>query len=195
MKKPRPAVVAVILLLASAPTGFAEELKPADSKNAVAAAEPQSFVTKHRLRSGGVDIAYTATAEEIDIRDGDGRQTARFFAISHVKDGVARPEDRPVTFVFNGGPGSASIWLHFGLVGAKLVDIPSDASDPGAPPYKLRDNPWSILRATDLVFVDPVGTGYSHALGEKKNEDFWGYDEDADSVAELIRTYITRAVT
>jgi carboxypeptidase C (cathepsin A) len=96
-----------------------------------------------------------------------------------------------VTFVFNGGPGSASIWLHFGLVGPKLIDIPSDASDPGAPPYRLRDNPWTILRASDLVFVDPVGTGYSHALGDRKDDDFWGYDEDADSVAEFIRTYIT----
>ena len=96
-----------------------------------------------------------------------------------------------MTFVFNGGPGSASIWLHFGLVGPRLIDIPSDASDPGGPPYRLRDNPWTILRATDLVFVDPVGTGYSKALGEHKNAEFWGYDQDADSVAEFIRTFIT----
>jgi carboxypeptidase C (cathepsin A) len=95
------------------------------------------------------------------------------------------------TFVFNGGPGSASIWLHFGLW-SKLIDIPSDASDPGAPPYRLRDNPWTILRATDLVMVDPVGTGYSKALGEKKNEEFCGYTEDADSVAEFIRTFSRR---
>jgi carboxypeptidase C (cathepsin A) len=104
---------------------------------------------------------------------------------------VARPEDRPVTFVFNGGPGSASIWLHLGLVGPKLIDIPSDATDPGAPPYTLRDNPSTLLRATDLVFIDPVGTGFSHAMGDKKDEDYWGYDQDADSVAEFIRTFIT----
>ncbi len=152
---------------------------------------PRQFVTEHRLQAGGVDLAYTATAEEIQIKDGDGKPTASFFTISYVKKGVARPEERPLTFVFNGGPGSASIWLHFGLVGPKLIDIPSDASDPGGPPYKLRDNPWTILRATDLVMVDPVGTGYSKALGEKKNEEFWGYDQDADSVAEFIRTFIT----
>ena len=153
--------------------------------------EPRKFTSEHRLQAGGTDIAYTATAEDVYLKDGDDKPTATFFTISYVKKGVARPEDRPVTFVFNGGPGSASIWLHFGLVGPRLIDIPSDASDPGAPPYKLKDNPWTILRATDLVFVDPVGTGYSKALGEHKNQEFWGYDQDADSVAEFIRTYIT----
>lgn len=159
---------------------------------APAAPEPKKFVTEHRLQAGGVDLAYTATAEEIHLKDAEGKPTASFFTISYTKKGVAKPEDRPLTFVFNGGPGSASIWLHFGMVGPKLIDIPSDASDPGAPPYKLRDNPWTILRATDLVMVDPVGTGYSKPLSEKKGEDFWGYDQDADSVAEFIRVFITQ---
>jgi carboxypeptidase C (cathepsin A) len=143
------------------------------------------------MKIGGNDFAYTTTSEEIFLKDGDGKNTASFFTIAYTKDGVTNPEDRPVTFVYNGGPGSASVWLHFGLVGPRVVDIPSDATDPGGPPYRLRDNPATILRATDLVFVDPIGTGYSHALGEKKNEDFWGYDEDADSVAEFIRAYVT----
>ncbi len=77
------------------------------------------------------------------------------------------------------------------MVGPRIIDIPSDASSPAGPPYKLHDNPFTILRATDLVFVDPIGTGFSKALGEKKNEDFWGFDQDADSVADFIRTYIT----
>jgi carboxypeptidase C (cathepsin A) len=158
---------------------------------APATPEPRKFTSEHRLQSGSTDIDYTATAEDVYLKDAEDKPTASFFTISYVKKGVARPEDRPLTFVFNGGPGSASIWLHFGLVGPRLIDIPSDASDPGAPPYKLRDNPWTILRATDLVFVDPVGTGYSKALGEHKNKEFWGYDEDADSVAEFIRTFIT----
>ena len=96
-------------------------------------------------RRGGTDVAYTTTAEEIFLKDADGKNTASFFTIAYTKDGVARPEDRPLTFVFNGGPGSASIWLHFGLVGPKLIDIPSDAADPGGPPYKLRDNPTHDL--------------------------------------------------
>ncbi len=152
---------------------------------------PRRFATEHRLASAGTDLRYTALAEDVYLHDAEGKPTATFFTLSYVKAGMARPEDRPVTFVFNGGPGSSSVWLHFGLVGPKLVDLPSDASDPGVPPYRLRDNPWTILRATDLVFVDPVGTGFSKALGEKKNKDFWGFDEDADSVAEFIRTYIT----
>lgn len=195
MTTTRTGVALAILLSATtfATPAIADDAKPpaAEAKKPEPIPDPVKFVTQHRLKSGAIDIAYTATAEEIDLRDAEGNQTARFFTISYVKDGVARPEDRPVTFVFNGGPGSASIWLHFGLVGPKLIDIPSDASDPGAPPYKLRDNPATILRATDLVFVDPVGTGFSRALGEKKDEDFWGYEEDADSVAEFIRTFIT----
>ena len=166
------------------------EKKKADAPAAEPPA-PRKFTSEHRLNSGGTDIAYTATAEDVYLRDAEGKPTATFFTISYVKKGVARSEERPLTFVFNGGPGSASIWLHFGLVGPRLIDIPSDASDPGGPPYRLRDNPWTILRATDLVFVDPVGTGFSKALGEKKDKDFWGYDEDAASVAEFIRTFVT----
>jgi len=183
------------LLVTGAVAARADEEAPKDTKGAEKAAPaspaaPRKFVTRHHVTAGGRDIAYTATAEDIDIKDNEGKPTARFFTISYIEDGK-KAEDRPITFVFNGGPGSASIWLHFGLVGPKRIDIPSDASDPGAPPYHLKDNPSTILRATDLVMVDPIGTGYSHALGEKKDKDFWGYDEDADSVAEFIRTFIT----
>jgi carboxypeptidase C (cathepsin A) len=170
--------------------------KPADKPPAAKADEKPDpsakFVKSHKIRIGNEDLAYTSTAEDVVLKDAEGKSTATFFTISYTRDGVANPEARPITFVFNGGPGSASVFLHFGLVGPKLIDIPSDASDPGAPPYKLRDNPATILRATDLVFIDPVGTGYSRALSEKKGEDFWGYDEDAESVAEFIRSFITR---
>ncbi|MGE5232774.1 MAG: S10 family peptidase [Acidobacteriota bacterium] len=171
------------------PAGPGKADKPAAEAKAPPA--PQKFVTEHRLQSGSTDLSYTATAEDVYLHDPEGKPTATFFTLSYAKKGVARPEDRPITFVYNGGPGSGSVWLHLGLVGPQRIDIPSDAQDPGAPPYRLKDNPWTILRATDLVFVDPVGTGYSHALGEKKDKDFWGYDEDADSVAEFIRTFIT----
>ena len=186
-------VLLVAFLLPILPLA-AQETKAPDkgpAKEAEKPPEPKKFVKQHRMRLGGEDVAYTTTSEEIFLKDSAGKNTASFFTIAYTKDG-ARAEDRPVTFVFNGGPGSASVWLHFGLVGPKVIDIPSDASDPGAPPYKLRDNPTTILRATDLVFVDPIGTGFSHALGDKKNEDFWGYDEDADSVADFIRAYITQ---
>jgi carboxypeptidase C (cathepsin A) len=182
----------IVVAILAAGSLFAAESESDETPVAAAALPaPVKISTQHRLKSGGTDIVYTATAEEIFLKDTEDKYTASFFTLSYTKGGTARPEDRPLTFVFNGGPGSASIWLHMGLAGPKIIDIPSDASDPGAPPYRLRDNPWTLLRATDLVFVDPVGTGFSKALGEKKNEDFWGFDEDADSVAEFIRTYIT----
>jgi len=183
-------LLAFVLALAALPL-VADDAKPAEKAKDKEEAPAAKFVRQHHYRAGGGDIAYTTTAEDILLKDGEGKNTARFFTIAYTKDGITSQESRPLTFVFNGGPGSASLFLHFGLVGPKLIDIPSDAQDPGAPPYKLRDNPSSIFRATDLVFIDPVGTGYSRAAGEKKDEDFWGYDEDANSVAEFIRTYIT----
>ncbi|MCU1246848.1 MAG: hypothetical protein JWN02_2758 [Acidobacteria bacterium] len=198
MRKLLAVPMLVVSLLLPAHPLAAQEAKGAekaadkkDDKAAEKTPDPVKYVRQHRGRIGTEEVAYTTTAEEIYLKDAAGKNTASFFTIGYTKDG-ARPEERPVTFVFNGGPGSASIWLHFGLVGPKVIDIPSDASDPGAPPYKLRDNPSTIFRATDLVFVDPIGTGYSHALGEKKDEDFWGYDEDADSVADFIRSFITQ---
>ncbi|HEV8239998.1 MAG TPA: peptidase S10, partial [Thermoanaerobaculia bacterium] len=164
---------AALLLVCGSTAAWAADQPAGDKpdKKAEAPPEPRKFTSEHRLQAAGTDITYTATAEDVYLKDADDKPTATFFAISYVKKGVARPEDRPVTFVFNGGPGSASIWLHFGLVGPRLIDLPSDASDPGGPPYKLKDNPWTILRATDIVFVDPVGTGFSHAMGEKKDKD------------------------
>lgn len=160
-------------------------------KAAPAPAPPRNFVTHHRFTAAGLNLPYTATAEDIDLKDRDGKPTARFFTISYLAEGVKRQEDRPITFFFNGGPGSSSVWLHLGFVGPKRIDIPSDAEDPGAPPYRLKDNPWSLLRVTDLVEVDPIGTGFSRALGDKKDSDFWGFDEDADSVADFIRAFLT----
>lgn len=199
---PLGALWALVTLLSLPPVAaFAAETpaEPAakgETKTTAAAAEappePISVRREHRLRAGGVDLAYSTLAEEIHLHDAAGEPTASLFTISYLVEPAAGEGQRPLTFVWNGGPGSASIWLHFGLVGPQIIDAPSDASDPGGPPYRLRDNPWTLLRATDLVFVDPVGTGFSRPLGEKENADFWGFDEDADSIAELIRVYLTR---
>ncbi|MCB1845364.1 MAG: serine carboxypeptidase, partial [Halioglobus sp.] len=98
---------------------------------------------------------------------------------------------RPVTFVWNGGPGAASLWLHMGAFGPKRVVVPSDAEPPGLPPYPVENAVETILDVTDLVFVDPVGTGYSRALGEHEGKEFWGLNEDAQSIAEFIRSWVT----
>jgi carboxypeptidase C (cathepsin A) len=109
-----------------------------------------------------------------------------------VKEGVTDAGTRPVTFVFNGGPGSASIWLHMGLFGPKRVVVPSEAQNPGGPPYPLVDNPESPLDLTDLVFIDPAGTGFSRLVGDGKAEDVWGLREDARSVGALIKEWLRR---
>jgi carboxypeptidase C (cathepsin A) len=195
MRRARPWMFLALVLISSPIGALAAEVPAAADASKAGAPSPPAprrYSSEHRLQAGGQELRYLARAEDVYLKDGAGKPTATFFTLSYVLAGAPKPEERPVTFVFNGGPGSSSVWLHLGLVGPKLVDLPSDASDPGAPPYRLRDNPWTILRATDLVFVDPVGTGFSKALGEKKNAEFWGFDEDADSVAEFIRTWLTQ---
>lgn len=153
---------------------------------------PRAFVTRHTGRFGVETVAYTATAGETFLRDDKGEPKAAIFSFAYVKDAVRDAATRPVTFLWNGGPGSSSIWLHMGAMGPRRVAVPSDAKDDGPPPYLVEDNPTALLDATDLVFVDPVGTGFSRALGKHENKEFWGLNEDADSVAELIQTWVTQ---
>ncbi len=179
------------LALATAPL-FA--VHAADKPREAAAAEPDApvpppnvSVTKHKGTFGGQSIAYTATTGETYLTDKEGKPLAAIFATSYVKDGGDRT--RPITFLYNGGPGSGSLWLHMGAFGPKRVVLP-DAKDDGAPPYPIVDNPESLLDVTDLVFIDPVGTGFAHAIGSKDPKDYWGVSADAKSIAEFIRKWL-----
>ena len=149
---------------------------------------PNVSVTRHSGIFGGQRVAYTATAGETYLKDDTGEPKAAIFSTSYVKDG--KDPRRPVTFLFNGGPGSGSVWLHMGAFGPKRVAIPSDAKDDGGPPYPILDNPDSLLDVTDIVFIDPVGTGYSHALGKTDPKDYWGVTQDAKSIAQFIRLWL-----
>jgi carboxypeptidase C (cathepsin A) len=151
---------------------------------------PQVAVTRHAGTFGGVKMNYVATASETYLKAEDGTPRASITSYSYVKE--PRDPSRPVTFLFNGGPGSGSVWLHMGAFGPKRVAIPSDARDDGAPPYPLVDNPDSLLDVTDIVFIDPVGTGFSHALGKTDPKEFWGITKDAQSVAEFIRIWLNQ---
>lgn len=153
--------------------------------------EPKEFRSRHSVKISGRKLDYTAVAGEIRIRGDDGQAAASIFTISYLLDGVVDASRRPITFLFNGGPGSTAVWLHLGAFGPRQIDLGEDPLDAGAPPYPLRANPHTLLDVTDLVFVDPVGTGYSHALGEGKDADYWGVDEDSASMARFIRTYLT----
>jgi carboxypeptidase C (cathepsin A) len=153
--------------------------------------EEKMVQTKHTIKIGGREIKYTATAGTILLKLEDGTPKASVFYIAYSKDDVSDTARRPVTFTFNGGPGSASIWLHLGAFGPRRVEM-GDAGALLPPPYKLVDNEYSLLDVTDLVFIDPVSTGYSRAVpGETPNQ-FHGIQQDIESVGDFIRLYATR---
>jgi carboxypeptidase C (cathepsin A) len=154
--------------------------------------ESKSFVTNHQITNGGKIIRYKAIASETYLKNTIDEPVASIWSVAYVQEGIGDQSKRPVTFVFNGGPGSASMWLHMGMFGPKLVKVNSDAKeDDGAAPYNLVDNKNGLLDLTDLVFIDPVGTGYSRVIGKGKVEDYWGLNEDARSIAKFMRKWIT----
>ncbi len=161
-----------------------EEVKPIP--------KAQTFVTKHQGLFGGKTIDYTATGKETFLTNKDGDSIAAFWSVAYTKTAMGDVGKRPVTFVFNGGPGSASMWLHLGFFGPKIVKVDSEAKqDDGAAPYTIVNNQHGLLDVTDLVFIDPVGTGYSRLVGKGKDTDFYGLKEDVASFAQFIRTWVT----
>ncbi|MEA2689991.1 MAG: hypothetical protein QOD51_2598 [Candidatus Eremiobacteraeota bacterium] len=154
-----------------------------------AAADPPAAVTHHAITIGGKPIAYTARAGTTPLRNADGDEIARVFAVSYTADG-ADPRTRPVTFFWNGGPGTATMWLHIGSYGPVRVAVPSDAALP-APGTPLVPNPESLLDVSDLVFIDAVGTGYSQITGKGTPKTFYGVDEDAKAFDGIIRAWTT----
>ncbi len=154
--------------------------------------EAKSFTTKHEISSGGQSIKYTAVASETYLKNEEGDSVASIWSVAYIKEGVSDQRKRPVTFVFNGGPGSASVWLHMGMFGPELVKVNSDAKeDDGAAPYNLVANKNGLFDLTDFVFIDPVGTGYSRIVGKGKVKDYWGLTEDANSIAKFMRQWVT----
>lgn len=153
---------------------------------------PDAFevASEHQGTFDGNRLEYGAVVANIILKNQQGEAYAEAVTTSYVADGAG--PNRPVTFVFNGGPGSASTWLHMGLMGPKRVRVPSDAADAGLPPYKIEDNPLALLDLTDLVFIDPVGTGFSRLVGVGEAKDVYGLEEDARSVAEIVREWVRR---
>ncbi|MEI7461624.1 MAG: peptidase S10 [Pirellula sp.] len=147
--------------------------------------------TKHSLAINGIDVAYEAVAGKLQLRDDALKSKAEMFFIAYTRTDVANLGARPVTFCFNGGPGSSSVWLHLGMLGPKRIPFPDDAT-PLRPPYKLTDNNMSLLDVTDLVFIDPVSTGYSRPTEGEGKEQFHGYEEDLRSVGQFIHDWTTK---
>ena len=165
--------------------------QPPPEKKEEPLAEPKRFVAEHTVRAQGQLVPVTARAGETYIRDSEGKPVGSFFTWAYTRKDVDDASARPVTFLYNGGPGSASLWLHMGAFGPRRVALPSEPTDDGAPPYPIVDNPDTLLDITDLVFIDPIGTGFSRALPGADPKTFWGVLEDARSIADFIQTWIT----
>jgi carboxypeptidase C (cathepsin A) len=170
-----------------------KEAKPSETPAAAATPAPkeESSVTEHSIKIAGQTIPYKATAQTILLKDDKGEPTALLYSTAYTRSDVKDLSQRPVVFLYNGGPGSSSIWLHMGSVGPRRVLTTNAEMTPPAP-YKLSDNPDCLLDKADLVFIDPVGTGFSHAVGKAQNKDFWGVDQDVKSIAQFITTYVSR---
>ena len=183
-------ILFVAALAAFAPLQPVEGSRPTSPADSLPVPDRVRFETSHSGSFNGSRVDYRAVVGDILLKRGDGRPYASVFTTSYVEEGVTDPSSRPVTFVFNGGPGSSSVWLHLGLFGPRRVVLPSDAEHPGNPPYPFVDNDRSPLDITDLVFIDPTGTGFSRLVGDGKPEDVYGLREDARSIAELIREWL-----
>lgn len=156
------------------------------------APKEEQISTQHVLRVNGQEIAYTAITGTMVLKASDGTTPkASVFFVAYTRDGIEDPAQRPITFSFNGGPGSSSIWMHLGLLGPRRVRLAEDGG-PISPPYQLVDNAYSLLDETDLVFIDPVSTGYSRPAPGEEAKQFHGLEQDAEWMGEFIRLFTTR---
>ncbi|HKX00822.1 MAG TPA: hypothetical protein VJN43_23975 [Bryobacteraceae bacterium] len=175
---------------AQAPKPEAKAAEKAPEKAKEPPEEPP-VVTHHEIHVGGKALKYTATTGMMPIRNAKGDIEGQMFFMAYTLDGVSDRSRRPLMFSFNGGPGSASVWLHLGALGPKRVVMLPDGQMP-APPFHLVDNEYTWLDQTDLVFIDPVGTGYSRPAKPELGKNFWNLRGDIESVGEFIRMYLTR---
>ncbi len=174
----------------SAREAASEKDKEKDKEEHFDMAEAAPVQTHHQVTVDGKLLKYTATAGRLPIKRGDGRIEAEMFYVAYTLDGQDAAR-RPLTFAFNGGPGSASIWLHMGALGPKRVVLQQDGFMPPAP-YRMEDNPYTLLDRSDLVLIDAIGTGFSRAGDAELFKKFWGVKGDIEAFSEFIRLYISR---
>ena len=174
----------------NAPAGSKkEEAKPVAATIPDATHKP--VLTTNTVTMSGQVVTYVAETGMLPLLKPDGTPRASVFYIAYTVQGQTNAAARPVVYCFNGGPGSSSVWLHIGGLGPRRVKMNEDGTLP-KPPFGLVDNEYSLLRAADLVFIDPVATGYSRAAKDEKPEQFFGQTEDVDSVGEFIRLWTMR---
>jgi carboxypeptidase C (cathepsin A) len=168
--------------------------KSTDSGNAEAKSDtaplPPTAITHHTIKVDGVPLSYTAEAGTLALAGSGGKTAANVFYVAYTRD--PKNAKRPITFVFNGGPGAAAAYLHLGGIGPRVIEVNAKGELQGPPPA-LTDNPSTWLDMTDLVFVDPIGTGYSRASDTKDEEKFWGVEQDTDALADFVRLYLIKS--
>jgi len=175
-----------------------EEAKPEAARESAEKKDDERYdmtevppvITHHQISIDGKPLRYTATAGRLPIKRDDGRIDAEMFFVAYTVDGQ-EPARRPLLFAFNGGPGSASVWLHMGALGPKRVVLQSKGFMP-ASPYRMTENQYSLLDRTDLVLVDAIGTGFSRAANAELSKKFWGVKGDIEAFGEFIRLYLSR---
>src|SRR5690349_13425616 len=182
--------------LLALPVGAQEKETKAAEKDKPAEPTPpppkeESSVTEHSIKIGGQAIPYKAIAGTILLKNEKDEPQALIYSTSYIRTDTKDVSQRPISFIYNGGPGSASVWLHMGAFGPRRV-LTANAESTPPPPYKLTDNAGTLLDKTDMVFLDPVGTGFSHAVGKAQDKDFWGVDQDVKSLAQFITLYVSR---
>ena len=160
-----------------------------DEEKRMKSPDPELSVTKHKVVIDGQTINYTATAGYYLMRDEEGYDLAKLHFIAYQKDGENDLSKRPITFSFNGGPGSSSVWLHLGALGPKRVNM-TEKGGTLPPPYELVDNEYSWLDKTDLVFIDPMMTGFTRPAEGKDKNDFTGFENDLKLVGDFIYQYL-----
>ena len=153
-------------------------------------AAPERWESQHSITVQGETVNYDAVIGSITLSDNDGTPTGELFYTGYFRTNGGPSSSRPIIFSYNGGPGSASFWLHMGIMGPRRVATPG-VGPQGPPPYPLEDNDFTLLDKADIVMVDPIGTGFSHMLGDTEGSVFWGIDEDASSLSQFIRRFLS----
>ena len=183
-----------LIAVAEEPAADTKPEKAAPAKQSVATSPDSSkppVVTEHAITVGGRELAYKAEAGMLPLLKDDGSPRANIFFVAYTLVTEADAARRPIMFCFNGGPGASAVWLHLGGLGPRRAQVNPDGSLP-PPPFALVANEHTILPVADLVFIDPVATGYSRAAKDEKPEQFFGKDPDIAAMAEFIRLYTTR---
>jgi carboxypeptidase C (cathepsin A) len=196
----RPVLTLLAICLSFGPARADEPTAAKEADKAPAAKQPVAtlpdaskppVVTEHAITIGGRELAYKAEAGMLPLLKDDGGPRASIFYVAYTLVTEADAARRPIMFCFNGGPGASAVWLHLGGLGPRRAKVNPDGSLP-PPPFELVANEHTILPACDLVFIDPVSTGYSRAAKDEKPEQFFGKDPDIAAMAEFVRLYTTR---